>query len=146
MKLKEHINYSEYNYTEEEFEDAYKIIKSNLTTGLEPAEQKRTIILGGQPGSGKSTFYEMREDFIDYVAINGDEFRRFHPRHKELESDIENYAKNTQKFSNAVVEKLIKELGDEGYSLIIEGTLRSYEVPVKTCEELKSKGYHASLQ
>ena len=139
-------NYDADYYSQDEFEKAYEFIKSGLVAGIIPDAEKCTIILGGQPGAGKSTFYQMREDLENYVAINGDDFRRFHPHYKDIvRTSLENYANRTQDFCNQVVERLITELGSQGYSLIIEGTLRNPDVPIKTCEELKGKGYQADL-
>lgn len=133
-------------YTSEEFNKAYATIRASLTAGRIANQEKCTIILGGQPGAGKSTFYQMRDDLDEYIAINGDEFRRFHPNYKSIiKTDMEHYAERTQSFSNQVVEALIEDLGGNGYNLIIEGTLRNPDVPIHTCELLQGKGYQADL-
>jgi len=44
-----------------------------------------------------------------------------------------------------MTEALIDKLSDERYNLVIEGTLRSTEVPAKTAALLKSKGYTTEL-
>lgn len=139
-------NIDENDYTQQQFSQIYPEIKEAVTTGITPANRKCTIILGGQPGAGNSSFYQSRDDLVDYAAINGDEYRRFHPMIKEiLKSDPEHYAERTQMFSNQMVETLISDLSNSGYNLIIEGTLRNPKVPIKTCQELKSKGYSAEL-
>ena len=139
-------DYSYDTYSNDEFQRAYKNIKDNLTAGMTANSDRCTIILGGQPGAGKSAFYQMRDDLQTYIAINGDEFRRFHPHAASiLSSDAEHYAERTQPFSNQVVETLIDDLGSKGYNLIIEGTLRNPEVPIRTCEGLQGKGYSADL-
>lgn len=130
----------------QQFDEAYEKIKSDLVQGKSANSDKCTIILGGQPGAGKSSFYEIRDDLLDYIPINGDEYRRFHPNYQQiLKSDPEHYAERTQTFSNKIVETLISDLGAEGYNLIIEGTLRNPEVPIRTCQFLKDKGYEPEL-
>ena len=62
-----------------------------------------------------------------------------------IKTDAEHFAERTQAFSGKVVESLIEDLGNSGYNMIIEGTLRSKEVPINTCEQLKDKGYKADL-
>ena len=52
---------------------------------------------------------------------------------------------HTQKFSPQVTERLIDKLSREKYNLIIEGTLRTSAVPLKTAELLKSRGYQVEL-
>ncbi|WP_193698286.1 zeta toxin family protein, partial [Streptococcus pneumoniae] len=44
-----------------------------------------------------------------------------------------------------MVEHLVDELSKDGYHLLIEGTLRTTEVPRKTAQLLKSRGYQVSL-
>ena len=132
--------------SKEEFDKAYRTIRNGLTAACTVSQDKSTIILGGQPGAGKSTFYRMREGLENYIAINGDEYRRFHPHYgRIIKTDAEHFAERTQAFSGKVVESLIEDLGNSGYNMIIEGTLRSKEVPINTCEQLKDKGYKADL-
>ncbi|MGO5335633.1 zeta toxin family protein [Bilifractor sp. LCP19S3_H10] len=139
-------NFEENDYTQQQFREAYSEVKETVTAGIVPESRKCTIILGGQPGAGKSSFYQSRDDLVSYAAINGDEYRRFHPMIQGiLKSDPEHYAERTQKFSNQMVETLISDLSNDGYNLIIEGTLRNPQVPIRTCQELKVKGYSAEL-
>lgn len=58
---------------------------------------------------------------------------------------MEDYPTVTQPFVNMCVERLIDELSEEKYNLIIEGTLRDKNVPLKTASILKEKGYHVEL-
>lgn len=44
-----------------------------------------------------------------------------------------------------MVEYLVDELSKKGYHLLIEGTLRTTEVPKKTAQLLTTKGYQVSL-
>ena len=66
----------ENDYTQQQFDEIYPKVKETVTAGITPEDRKCTIILGGQPGAGKSSFYQSRDDLIDYAAINGDEYRR----------------------------------------------------------------------
>lgn len=131
-------------YSQEEFIKQYNLIKSYLTTGKEPAKNPVASLVCGQPGSGKSC-YEANL-LTDNILIDTDEFRRFHPMINSLmRLDAESYAEKTQSFAGRITEKLIAELLKEKYNLAIEGTLRTTEVPVNTCEALKKSGYKVSL-
>ncbi len=44
-----------------------------------------------------------------------------------------------------MVEHLVDELSTQGYHLLIEGTLRTTQVPRQTAQLLASKGYQVSL-
>lgn len=134
------------DFTENEFWESYNKILKSITSEYVPQEKQGVIFLGGQPGSGKSYFYTQDDSLRNYVFINGDKYRKYHPHFQEIiQYDLMNMALFTQHFSNRCVEQLIKDLSDNGYNLIIEGTLRNPEIPISTCKMLKSKGYDTSL-
>ena len=51
----------------------------------------------------------------------------------------------TKYFAGKMVESLVTELSHLGYNLLIEGTLRTIDVPKKTAQLLKSRGYEVQL-
>ena len=53
--------------------------------------------------------------------------------------------KYTKDFAGKMVESLVIELSHLGYNLLIEGTLRTIDVPKKTAQLLKSEGYEVQL-
>lgn len=134
----------EYSYAE--FEESYKKIYDSLTKDKVLQEKHCVVFLGGQPGTGKSNFINQDYAFSNYIQINGDEYRKFHPRYDEIISyDIKSMPERTQKFVNECIERLINDLSDDEYNLIIEGTLRDSQVTINTCQNLKSKGYSTDL-
>lgn len=133
-------------YTCEEFEISLKKIYDSLVMDGISQQNHCVIFLGGQPGTGKSSFVDQNDAFSTYIKINGDEYRKYHPHFKEIVSyDLDNMANRTQEFVNACIERLINELSDAGYNFVIEGTLRSPEVTISTCRTLKEKGYETDL-
>ena len=135
-------------FNDEEFQRKYLKIKKKLVINKNSVEFPKVFVLGGQPGAGKSTLTSRIEESMgkNIIAINGDDFRSSHPNYDNL---IKTYGDDsvlyTQKFSNAVTEKLIEDLGNEKYNLIVEGTLRTTEAPLKTSKLLHSKGYSTNL-
>ena len=135
-------------FNDEEFQKKYLKIKKKLAINKNSVEFPKVFVLGGQPGAGKSTLTSKIEESMgkNIIAINGDDFRSSHPNYDNL---IKTYGDDsvlyTQKFSNAVTEKLIEDLGNEKYNLIVEGTLRTTEAPLKTSKLLHSKGYSTNL-
>jgi UDP-N-acetylglucosamine kinase len=128
------------------FEDAYaEVYRSVVKEGI-PQKSHCVLFLGGQPGSGKSNFYSQDNNLNGYIVIDGDKYRSFHPEYENIvKYDLDNYVERTQPFVNFCIEKLISNLSDEGYNLIIEGTLRDPDVPLSTCRSLVEKGYRADL-
>lgn len=136
------------DYTEEEFLEVKEEMLERLTESKTVEEVKKGYILGGQSGAGKTTLHKIFKRELDdnCIIINGDEFRPYHPRYKELKKEYgEDAVSKLSKFSGQMVENLVDELSEEGYNLIIEGTLRTSEVPLKTARKLKENGYEVDL-
>lgn len=133
-------------YTMEEFEISYRKIYNMLVRDNIPQKKRCVVFLGGQPGTGKTSFVEQDDLFAKYIKINGDEYRKYHPNIKEITTyDLDNMASRTQGFVNQCIERLINDLSEEGYNLIIEGTLRDPQITINTCSSLKDKGYTTDL-
>ena len=58
-------------YNKEEFEKQYRMIYESLIKENVSLGKRCVIFLGGQPGSGKSTFVEQDDVFLHYIRING---------------------------------------------------------------------------
>ena len=111
-----------------------------------PTENPKVVLLGGQPGAGKSGLENMVNIKKNYVSISGDDYREYHPRFKEINLEYGREAsKYTQQWAAEITEKLIKELRKEKYNLIIEGTLRTAELPLKEANAFKKAGYNVEL-
>lgn len=80
------------------------------------------------------------------ISINGDDYRKFHPRFLELQriygDEAVNYTAPWGRTHDRGAYRLAFALG---YNLVIEGTLRTAEVPLKTAELLRQRGYGVSL-
>lgn len=136
-------------YTDKEFENQYCYIKRLETKRAKVAVFPKAIILGGQPGSGKSSMIKNLGNLFQEagtVVISGDDFRKQHPHFNDIYTRYgDEYVNYTQRFSSQVTERLIDELSKEKYNLIIEGTLRTAAVPIKTAKLLQSRGYQVEL-
>lgn len=114
-----------------------------------PSKSPKAYILGGQPGAGKSVMIDkilQNELQGNAIVISGDDYRRHHPSYKLIqEKEGILSAKYTQAFSAKITEMLIQKASDEKYNLIIEGTFRTANTPLKTLDILKSKGYETHI-
>lgn len=135
-------------YSQKDLENICGYILSDLTLGLTPAETPTAYLLGGQSGAGKSIISRRlaKQYQGNIILINADEFRKFHPHFRQLN---QLYGKDavlhTQEFSGRMTELIIDRLSDQKYNLMIEGTLRTTDVPLKTQEKLSKKGYRVEL-
>ena len=134
--------------SEEDFEKIYKRIKYRVVEGIHPSEKPFAVILGGQPGAGKSNIYDYYERNItnNFVRINCDDYREYHPNFKEI---YEKYgdadSDYTQDFVSRVNKRLVSELSKEKYNMIVESTLHSTRVPLAICGQLKKLNYSVEL-
>ena len=105
------------------------------------------ILLGGQGAVGKGQLNLWAERLYPdrrFFAINGDNYRIWHPKFKELRNDLWNYSKETQIFSNIFTEGLINESMIHRFSFVVEGTMRSVSVPLQTAARLRTSGYETA--
>lgn len=132
------------SYNSEDFNTALERTIELLTFNKTISNEPHAVILGGQSGAGKTTIHrvKMLESKGDYIVIDGDTYRAQHPHFRELQEkyglDSVDY---TKAFAGKMVEAVIDTLSSLKYNLIIEGTLRSAAVPIKTATLLNSKGY-----
>lgn len=135
--------------TQEEREDIFvKFILPYVSKGVTPKENPLGIILGGQPGAGKSNFIRhIKEEYSDIAIINGDDLRGFHPQFaKLLKEDEENAANLTQEDCNYWVEKLIDFFSQQKTDMIIEGTMRRSEIVLDTIKLLAKRNYNVETR
>lgn len=136
----------EKNYTQQELEIAFKKILNYYKSFYFTHKNPKVFLLGGQPGAGKSGVEHMINLKKDYVSISGDDYREYHPRFQEINLEYGREAsKYTQQWAAEMTEKLIKELRKEKYNLIVEGTLRTAELPLKEANAFKKEGYEVEL-
>lgn len=135
-------------FSEAEFQKALKCNIRALTCGKTVSPYPQAVLLGGQSGAGKPTIHRTKQKEFqgNIIIIDGDSFRSQHPNYLALQ---EEYGKDsvdyTKDFAGNMVEHLIDELSKQSYHLLIEGTLRTTEVPRKTAQLLTSRGYQVSL-
>jgi len=119
----------------------------DLTSGLKAVEKPKVIMLGGQPGAGKSALQNMAELELanegGVLAIIGDDLRDYHPLYRDLlKQDDKTAAFYTDRDSGQWVSKLIEYAFDKHYNLIIEGTMRRFEVVRDTIAMLRKAAYY----
>lgn len=133
--------------TEKEYKDTYKQIKETLLKQKYKENYPLATLIGGQPGSGKSELLKyIKFKNNNTIAIDGDSIRTFHPHIDEIVNEYgTEYPKVTQPFVNQAVEQLIDELSRDKYNLVIEGTLRDINVPIKTARMLDERDYLVEL-
>lgn len=121
------------------------IIIDDFTRGVNPAENPIVIILGGQPGSGKSELITQAQAMIgkNAVTCNADDFRDYHPKSDEIKKGYENYYPDiTVKYSQPWNNQLKAYCEDHNLNYILETTFSSGNAMNNTIIDLKNKKYN----
>lgn len=56
-------------FSSEEYEAAYQYIKNMVIEIISGVQEPVAIILGGQPGAGKSSIYDTTENVKNYISV-----------------------------------------------------------------------------
>lgn len=138
------------DYSDGEFRTELQAITSMLLVDplCVPVEHPEAFLLGGQSGAGKTTLHRLLQARLadNAIVVNGDEYRSRHPRFDQISAQygVDSPA-HTAAWAGRMVETVTDALSIMGYNLVIEGTLRTSEVPLKTATLLRDRGYAVSL-
>ena len=127
-------------------------VRSRLFAEDRPSPHPRLVIVGGQPGAGKTaaTLQAVRElrrlgDAVAY--INGDELRPLHPRYAALvAADKTTAADKTGTDVGLWVERGIREAAAGRFSSVIETTMRQPDVVRRTAEQFTRAGFEFEMR
>ena len=109
-----------------------------------PQERPVATLVGGQPGAGKSYGIGKVQARMDSTAvvINGDDYRSLRAGYDEI---CEKYGKEASKytgdFSGAMVQRVRDEAVRQNYNIILEGTFRTAEIPLREMDNFRKHGY-----
>lgn len=115
---------------------------------IKPELPPKGFVLGGQPGAGKSNLIKMINAQLNgnVLVVNGDEFRRYHPNFDEIQAQYgKESAKHTAEFSGKMTGRVIDQALKEGYNIVVEGTFRTPETPIKTLNDMQQHGYQTAV-
>lgn len=118
-------------------------IRPRVFARAEQSERPVTMLLGGQPGAGKSRAGDLATAAASgsVVAIVGDEYRRFHPAYEEtLKADPLRMPDVTAQAAGRWIQMCVDHARDQGYSMLIEGTWRNAQVPLEAARAARKDG------
>ncbi|CAJ0902851.1 hypothetical protein R20233_04844 [Ralstonia sp. LMG 32965] len=132
-------------------ESAYKDVERDALARTTPQEHPKAILLGGQPGAGKSALAaeavrELRASG-GAVVIDADRMREENPRYKQLsKEDPQNAADRTQKEAGEWATRLTMAAVENRRNLVVDGTMRSPENIRDLAARLKDNGYEVEAR
>lgn len=132
-------------------ESAYKDVERDALARTIAQDNPKAILLGGQPGSGKSALAaeairELRASG-GAVVIDADRMREENPRYKQLSrEDPQHAADRTQKEAGEWATRLTLAAVENRRNLVVDGTMRSPENIRDLTTRLKDQGYEVEAR
>ena len=136
-----------YSLSRERLQHIYETrIAPDLFRSAQPVERPTAVVLGGQPGAGKTPMQNLASrEFADkggIVKIIGDDLRAALPHYKSLQrTDDKTAAFYTDRDSGRLVEMAIADATQRRVNVLVEGTMRSPEVVAKTLRDFREAGF-----
>ena len=137
-----------YSLNDEEFQSYYNYAYNTVIAGKRASENKTLIIVGGQPGAGKTRLLPIAKMELknNVVLVDFDELKAFHPNYPEVCSLYnEDAHRILHSDANKVKNKILDRLIAENYNVIYEGALRDTEGFIEFATKFKEKGYAVKL-
>lgn len=127
-------------------------IRDALFEGVSASAQPRLVIVGGQPGAGKTyavlaATQELAVVGTGVAFINGDELRTYHPHYEALiQEDSATAADKTGADVGWWVRRGISEAAASGFNTVLETTMRQPAVVTRTAGEFANRGFKIELR
>jgi len=137
-----------YRLPEQEFNIIQARVIKKYTRNKTPVSKPTAIIIGGQPGSGKSELIIEALHLLkdNAVVCNADDFRDFHPKADEIKQMHERfYPEITADYSQPWNDALMEHCENNGFNYILETTFSSGDRMNDTIAQIKAKGYRVII-
>lgn len=137
-----------YAISDDRFLKILTVIILQLTDGYVPVKTPKVIILGAQPGAGKSQLQKASEDMLgrNAVVCNADNLRDFHPLALEIKSKYpEHYPELTAVYAQRWNDLLASYCREKKLNYILETTFSSGERLNSTIAQLKQHDYQVDI-
>lgn len=122
------------------------ILPDYLPTTMTPAERPRLIVLGGQPGAGKTGVLIASHAELEHsdsaIRIVGDDLRSYHPQFLSFQrQDPETASQFTQMDAGRWTEKLLAVATGRKVNIVFETTMRTPENVARVIGMAREAGY-----
>jgi hypothetical protein len=140
---------NKYKLTSVDHELVFKILKIDILSKGISVNSPTAIIVGGQPGAGKTNLISSTRQYFNnnYIIINGDDYRQYHPYFYEI---AYNNDKKIAEFIDPSVRDWTRRLFnlsmENSYNTILEITLRQHEPILTTINNLYKNNFNICLR
>lgn len=141
--------YNDYELGKAEREHIFETeILPAIFSDTEPSKEPTVVFLGGQPGAGKGKVAARTKSELETdVVIDPDEFRKFHPDFGEInENHGSEAARYTHEDASAWADMARDYAMENGYNLVIDGTMKTPKSAQKRMQKFKDNGYKVNVK
>lgn len=122
------------------------ILPDYLPETMKAAARPRMILLGGQPGAGKTAVLIASQAELDQsgptIRIVGDDLRSYHPQFRTFQrQDPETASQFTQTDAGRWTEKLLAAAAERKVNVVFETTIRTPENVARVVDMARAAGY-----
>ncbi|MGQ2952918.1 MAG: zeta toxin family protein [Agrobacterium sp.] len=127
------------------------IVQDYLPDAMRPAQRPRLILLGGQPGAGKTAVliasHAELEQSGSTIRIIGDDLRSYHPQFPVFQrQDPETASQFTQGDAGRWTEKLLAAAVARQVNIVFETTMRTPENVARVIGVAREAGYNVEVR
>lgn len=127
------------------------ILPDYLPATMTPAARPRMILLGGQPGAGKTAVLIASQAELDRsgptIRIVGDDLRSYHPQFLTFQrQDPETASQFTQLDAGRWTEKLLAAAAERQVNVVFETTMRTPENVARVVGMARAAGYEVEAR
>lgn len=135
--------------SEAEYAAAFKKMAADMLDGREPQDRPALLYITGLPGSGKSTFVKTAQEeqpqLKNYVHINFDDLRVYHPRYAEhVKTDPVNAAAKIDTAVERLIGWLTEEASQRQLNVIMDDAAMGQEMTRMILFPFRENGYDIS--
>lgn len=135
--------------TPEQIDEIYRILIQPTLFGTTPGNEASPtlVLLGGQPGSGKSrASARLLEEHDGMVALSGDDLRIFHPQYRNLVTTLpEEAGAILTVATSSWVRAAIQDALNGRRSLLLEGTFGDPDITLATATGFQEAGFRVRI-
>ncbi|OBZ97498.1 zeta toxin (plasmid) [Pararhizobium polonicum] len=127
------------------------VLPDYLPATMTPAERPRLILLGGQPGAGKTAVLIASHAELEHtgstIRIVGDDLRTYHPQFLSFQrQDSETASQFTQADAGRWTEKLLAAAAERKVNIVFETTMRTPENVARVIGMAREAGYDVEVR
>ena len=141
---------SHYKLNEEQLINATNTIISVLQQDKQPSKNPIAVVVGGQPGAGKTALINFTKQLSsqrDFIIIDNDFFRNFHPQADEIKANYPNFFREiTDQLGMEITSNVINYFAQNGFNIILHQTLKNGRVGDDAITNLRELGYTVGVR